>query len=103
MIGYAARTGTHRNLEALRLAGWRLLVSARGKLQTHGMRYALEWGALARDTGCYLHVARVNTVRRVRLCDAAGADSFDGSSVTRFACNLPRLDFARRGRDLFAI
>ena len=28
MIAYASRTGTRRNLAALRAAGWRLLVSA---------------------------------------------------------------------------
>jgi hypothetical protein len=41
------------------------------------------WGELARKTGCYLHVGRVNTVRRIRLCRLAGTASFDGTSVTR--------------------
>lgn len=45
MIGYASRTGTRRNLAALRAAGWRLLVSARGVLRTEGFRYALDNGA----------------------------------------------------------
>lgn len=45
MIGYASRTGTRRNLDALRRAGWRLLVSARGVLRTEGFRYALDNGA----------------------------------------------------------
>lgn len=45
MIAYASRTGTHRNLDALRQAGWRLLVSARGVLRTEGFRYALDNGA----------------------------------------------------------
>lgn len=45
MIAYASRTGTRRNLDALRSAGWRLLVSARGVLRTEGFRYALDNGA----------------------------------------------------------
>jgi hypothetical protein len=196
MIAYASRTGTRRNLDALREAGWRLLVSATGVQRTEGFRYALDngawtahqqgspfdvaafvravdalgagadfvvapdivaggheslrmslawlprlldqaprvllavqdgmtpgdvsphiggrvgvavggstewkeataraWGALAREHGAWCHVLRVNTVRRIRLCQDAGASSFDGSSVSRFACNLPRLDAAVR-------
>lgn len=45
MIPYASRTGTRRNLAALRSAGWRLMVSARGVLRTEGFRYALDNGA----------------------------------------------------------
>lgn len=59
------------------------------------------WGQLARECGAYLHVGRVNTIRRIRLCQDAGADSFDGTSVTRFACTLPKLDQARRQTNLF--
>lgn len=201
MIGYASRTGTRRNLAALREAGWRLLISAKGVLRDEGMPYALdngawtafqreepfdveafqrafdlfgeradwvvipdivagglasldfslpwidrltgckrlllavqdgmttdmirpllsdrvgvfvggstdwklataiEWGQLAHEVGCYMHVGRVNTVRRVRLCAAAGADSFDGTSATMFSQTLPMLDWARKARDLFA-
>jgi hypothetical protein len=60
-----------------------------------------EWGRLKLDTGCYLHVGRVNSARRIRLCHLAGVDSFDGTSVTRFACTLPMLDRARRQSTLF--
>jgi hypothetical protein len=45
MICYASRTGTKRNLEALRAAGWRLLVSRADKWKTEGFRYALDNGA----------------------------------------------------------
>lgn len=55
-----------------------------------------QWGALARAVGCWLHVARVNTVRRIVLCQDAGADSFDGTSPVRFRKTLPKLDGARR-------
>jgi hypothetical protein len=200
LIGYASRTGTRRNLDALRAAGWRLLVSARADLRTEGFAYALDngawtafqrqepfdvaaferavealghgadwlvlpdkvagglesldmsltwlprlrgvtrlliavqdgmveadirpyladdvgvfvggstdwklttmrrWGELARAAASYCHVGRVNTVRRIRLCQDAGVDSFDGTSVSRFACNLPKLDAAIRQQHLF--
>ena len=45
IVPYASRTGTRRNLAGLRLAGWRLLVSARGVLRTEGFPYALDNGA----------------------------------------------------------
>jgi hypothetical protein len=54
------------------------------------------WGALAARVGCYLHVGRVNTARRIARCHAAGAQSFDGTSVTRYAVTLPELEEARR-------
>lgn len=200
MIAYASRTGTRRNLAALRDAGWRIMVSARGVLRNEGFRYALdngawtaftqgepfdvaafekaldlmgaeadwvaspdivgggmrslelseswlprlidarlvlipvqdgltaddvrpllgnrvgiflggstewklatmrEWGELAREVGCYYHVARVNTRRRIEMCSEAGATSFDGSSASRFAASLPRLERARCQPSLF--
>jgi hypothetical protein len=63
---------------------------------------AIAWGQLARRRNCYLHVGRVNTARRIAICAAAGANSYDGSSVTRFAKTLPPLDKATRQPDLFA-
>src|SRR3546814_4879783 len=45
VIAYASRTGTRRNLDALRDAGWRLMVSARGVLRTEGFPYELDNGA----------------------------------------------------------
>ncbi len=204
MIAYASRTGTRRNLDALRGAGWRLMVSARGVLRTEGFRYALDngawtsfqrrepfheaaferalaqlgpgadwivvpdivmgglaslkfsrmwldrlrqrqrladatfliavqngmrsidvsgllgprvgifvggdtrwklatmaqWARLAHARGAICHVGRVNSARRIRLCAAAGVDSFDGSGVSRFASALPPLDMARRQDDV---
>ena len=195
LIAYASRTGTRRNLEALRAANWRLLVSATGVLRHEGFQYALDngawtahqagtsfdvpafqravdalghgadwivlpdalcggleslelslsylpelavrgfrlllpvqngmqrehvidhlsnqvgifvggddtwkeatlpsWGAVAREVGCWLHVGRVNSARRIRLCALAGAHSFDGTSCSRWAVNVSRLDRAR--------
>lgn len=193
MIGYASRTGTRRNLAALRQAGWRLMVSAKGVHRHEGFGYALDngawhcfqnklpfdeacfieayrklgkgadfcvlpdivaggvrsleysmmwlprlgdcsaylavqngmkaddimpikgvdglfvggtedwkertmpmWGEIARAKGIRLHVGRVNSARRIHLCEANGADSFDGSSVSRYAVTLPRLENARQ-------
>jgi hypothetical protein len=45
VIPYASRTGTKRNLAALRKAKWRLLVSAKGVLRNEGFPYALDNGA----------------------------------------------------------
>jgi hypothetical protein len=61
-----------------------------------------QWGSLARRTCCYLHVGRVNSARRIRLCAAAGADSIDGTSASRFSKTVRRLDIARRQPELFA-
>jgi len=196
MIAYASRTGTRRNLAALRSAGWRLLVSARGVLRTEGFPYALDngawtahqrgesfdvpaferavhelgdgadwtvlpdivgaghrslafslawlprlaplpgrlliavqdglepadvrpylsdrvgiavggstewkiktvpmWGKLAQETGCWLHVLRVNSVKRMALCQDARAHSFDGSGPSRFELCLQRMERGRR-------
>ena len=196
IIAYASRTGTRRNLAALRSCGWRLLVSAAGCLRHEGFRFALDngawsaytqgrpfnvqafsvalrklgsradwtvlpdivaggipslelslswmravldesptallavqdgmepsdvrgflgqrvglfvggstawklrtldaWGALGRDVGCWVHVGRVNSARRISNCVVAGAHSFDGTSASRFSVQTPRLDSARR-------
>lgn len=60
------------------------------------------WGSVARRRNCYLHVGRVNSVRRIRLCAAAGANSVDGTSASRFAVTLPTLDAASRQADMFS-
>lgn len=200
MVAYASRTGTRRNLAALRAAGWRLMVSATGVLRHEGFPYALDngawtahqagkpfngeafrkalallggdadfavlpdvvaggwrsldlsaswhaetarscprvylpvqnglepsdlsgflssiagifvggttewklrtmpqWATLAHERGIKCHVGRVNTRRRIIAAQLAGADSFDGSSVTRFANTLPLLEGTRRQRTI---
>ena len=59
-----------------------------------------EWADLARSVGAWCHVGRVNTVGRMNRCTTAGVTSVDGTSVTRFVCNLPKLDGARRQMSL---
>lgn len=61
-----------------------------------------EWGVLAAVMNRHYHVGRVNTARRIRLAAEAGADSFDGTSATRFSCTLPLLESARQKRSLLA-
>lgn len=60
-----------------------------------------QWGRLAVENSCWLHVGRVNTARRIRACAAVGASSFDGSSPVQFPSTLPALDSARRQPDMF--
>lgn len=189
---YASRTGTRRNLDALRAAGWRLIISPAGVLRTEGFHYALdngawsaftqkrawdedafcdaldrfgsgadfvvvpdivlggldslklsrtwiractdhapraliavqngiepvhvgemlgpnvglfvggdtawkertmaEWAHLAYRCGSYCHVGRVNSQRRLRLVQMAGADSFDGSGPSRMVKHLEQME-----------
>lgn len=202
MIYYVSRTGTIRNLAAIREAGFRLLVSSAGRIRTEGFPYMLDngkwtahttgqpwdeerfvlmamtlgtgadsivvpdivaggleslalsrdwlprleplcplrliavqdgmkpsdlerlvgpgvgiflggstewkletmptWGAFAEEAGIHFHVGRVNTGRRMALAIAAGADSADGSSASRFANTVPMLANATRQPDLYA-
>ncbi len=59
-----------------------------------------DWGDLAAEVGCYSHVGRVNTKRRILICAAAAVHSIDGTSVTLFPKTLPKLDLAARQADL---
>jgi hypothetical protein len=66
------------------------------------LREIYGWGMVAAAWRRHYHVGRVNTARRIRLCAEAGADSFDGTSVTMFSCTLPLLESARRQPSLLA-
>lgn len=90
VIAYASRTGTRRNLAALREAGWRLMLSATGVHRTEGFPYAIdngEWTAhQARERAQTEHstgpvvpreepkwTARTVTLAFIRLVLALGA------------------------------
>ena len=45
MIGYASNTGTRRNLEALRIAAWRLLLTPDNPTVRTGLQYGIDNGA----------------------------------------------------------
>lgn len=53
------------------------------------------WGIVAAERNCWLHIGRVNSMRRIAMCAAAGAHSYDGTSVTRYSMNVGKLDSAR--------
>lgn len=49
------------------------------------------WGDFCAELDLWYHVARVNTLGRIRMAMDAGATSIDGSSASRFADSLPLL------------
>lgn len=55
---------------------------------------AIAWGRWCLERGVHFHIARVNTAKRIRLCQEARASSFDGTSATRYATTLPLLERA---------
>lgn len=60
-----------------------------------------QWGAFCRRRGIYYHVARVNTERRMAMAVAAGADSVDGTSASRFSITTKKLTWASGQSDLW--
>lgn len=60
------------------------------------LRTLAGWCALARSRNAWAHVGRVNSAVRINRCLHAGATSFDGTSASRYAVTLPKLDNARR-------
>lgn len=63
---------------------------------------AIMWGQFCAEREVYYHFARVNTIKRMSLAIAAGADSVDGSSGSRYAVTVPMLTYASKHQDLFA-
>ena len=60
------------------------------------------WGRLASECSCLMHVGRVNSARRIAICGAAGATSFDGSGASKFSVVVRGLTMAAKQADLFA-
>ena len=60
------------------------------------LRTMYGWGMVADALGVYYHVARVNSIKRIRLAQEAGAYSIDGTSGTMFSKTVPKLDRAAR-------
>jgi hypothetical protein len=60
------------------------------------LRTLYGWGMVAHAMRCWFHVGRVNTARRMRLCQEAGATSVDGTSVSMYASTLPLLQAAQK-------
>lgn len=59
------------------------------------------WSDWCRERRAYYHVGRVNTVRRIRRCVDAGAHSCDGTSGSRFALSIARLNRANSQASIF--
>ncbi len=82
-----------------------LMTDGRGLFLGGSTEYKLRsmpmWGDYARRRGVHFHVARVNTIKRLRACQAAGADSIDGSSASRFAVTADLLPSALKQQSLF--
>lgn len=62
------------------------------KLRTKGF-----WRAFTHMLGAILHIGRVNSAKRIESCGKIEADSFDGTSISRFPKTLPELERARYG------
>lgn len=60
-----------------------------------------DWGRMARRVGCWAHAARVNTAKRLRLCQLAGMHSFDGTTVTKWPSTIRLIENARNQTCLF--
>lgn len=50
-----------------------------------------EWARIGVESGAHVHVGRVNTERRARLCADLGVTSADGSTVARFSITAHRM------------
>jgi len=59
-----------------------------------------QWAQLAHNNNMTCHVGRVNSQKRIRLCQAGGVDSIDGSSVARFPVTLKNLEKALKQQQL---
>lgn len=66
------------------------------------LAHMLDWGAFCATRRVHYHVARVNSLKRMYLAIAAGANSIDGSSVSRYSVNAPKLSAGARHLDLFS-
>lgn len=58
-----------------------------------------DWAELGLDLGVRVHVGRVNSLRRAKLCRDLGISSIDGSSVSRFATNAAKMARPHDGDD----
>lgn len=58
------------------------------------------WAKLAHSRGAQCHCGRVNSAKRIRLCEIAGIDSFDGTCASRYASKLPTLERGRAQIDI---
>jgi len=53
------------------------------------------WSWVSEKTNCYLHVARVNSCKRMALCASFKVNSFDGTSLSRYSVDAIRMNNCR--------
>jgi hypothetical protein len=92
-VGLIAVQDGHEPWQIAELLGPRVGVFV-GGLTAWKLATLPRWAAVARDRGALCHVGRVNTMRRINLCGASGATSFDGTSTIKFPSTLGKLQRA---------
>jgi hypothetical protein len=91
MIGYASNTGTRRNLEALRAAGWRVLLTPENPILRTGLKFGCDNGAWS----CYQQNTKFNERGFVRLIDKVGGAADFVIIPDIVAAGKESLDFSR--------
>ena len=97
MQAYASRTGTKRNLAALRAAGWRLFVSAAGVHRNEGFRFQIDNGAWSAYTAGLPwpeapFVSLLDKLGRDPLCDGIVAPDIVCGGAESLRMSLAWLD-----------
>jgi hypothetical protein len=101
-IAFAVQDGmTIADVEPLLAAGLVQVLFVGGSTEWKIATMA-DWVALGLRYGIPTHIGRVNTIKRIYLCLAAGAHSFDGSGPGKFVECLLTIDAARHQSDLEA-
>jgi hypothetical protein len=54
------------------------------------------WGCLARECGVYIHAGRINSQRKLKLCQMCLMDSFDGSGASKWLLHAKVMNAAHR-------
>lgn len=49
------------------------------------------WGKCASSVGCYLHILRVNSRKRLHACRIVGVHSTDGTNATIYSVKAPKM------------
>lgn len=96
---FASRTGTRRNLDALRAAGWGLFVAAAGVHRNEGMRFKIDNSAFSVWRGVLTQADAIARFERLLashgrdpLCEGIIAPDIVNGGMVSWALSLSRLD-----------
>lgn len=96
---YASRTGTKRNLDALRAAGWGLFVAAAGVHRNEGMRFKIDnsafsvWnGVLTQDDAIARFERLLDKLGRDPLCEGIIAPDIVNGGMASWRLSLDWID-----------